>query len=271
MIGSRVRLAALSIAGAAALAPAVAAPTVYTGEDLAAGSAANMPNSFAARDQFVAQLSGVGTEGFESFASGTEFFANPSAVLDFAGSGVTASLTGGRVVDTPSAGRFPVDGTNYLRTGFNQRITFKSPVDAFGLFVIDANEVDNDPATVTINEQTLTQAQIDARPFDSVDGIFRIITERSPGNFEVLFSGGTFPTDGSALFVGLIDATHPYSNIILINGASGLDEPFLDNFAYDQLTVGTMAELAPIPEPSTWALMALGLAGVAGWARRRRA
>jgi PEP-CTERM motif len=268
MPGIRSVVTALSLAVAAAWAPPSAAATVFTGEDLSAGSVAGMPNAFAARDQFVAQLSGVGTEGFESFASGTNFFGNPAAVLDFAGSGITASLTGGFVRDTPSDGRFAADGTNFLVTSFNRRITFNAPVEAFGLFVIDANEVDNDPATVTINGNTLTQADIEARPFDSVDGIFRVVTERAPGSFELLFDGGTFPADGSALFVGLIDAANPFSNIILINGASGLDGQFTDNFAYDGLTVGTA--MAPIPEPSTWALMALGLAGVAGMAKRRR-
>jgi hypothetical protein len=36
-------------------------------------------------------------------------------------------------------------------------------------------------------------------------------------------------------------------------------------------TYGTsLFQLAPVPEPGTWALMALGLAGVAGLAKRRR-
>lgn len=269
MSDSRTGLASLLIACAAALTPAVAAAQVYFGEDLNAGSPAGLTNSFAAQTQFTAQLSSIGTEGFESFVAGTQFFMNPSVGLNFAGSGLTATLTGGEVRDAPSVEglRFAVEGTQYLVTGFNQTITFSSPVDAFGLFVIDANEVNNDPASVTINGQTLTQAQIDARPFDSVDGIFRIVTERTPGNFELLFSGGTFPTDGSGMFVGLINSANPFSNIILINGASGLDNRFIDNFGYDQMMVGTMA---PIPEPSTWMLMAAGLAGVAGLARRRR-
>jgi hypothetical protein len=258
--------AALSIAAAAALSPASAAPTVYFGEDQGAGSNANMPNSFAARDQFVGQLAGVGIEDIEGFATGTDFFNNPSVQLDFAGSGVTASISGGFVRDVPYNARFAVSGSKYLDSSFNRRIEFSTPVTAFGLFVIDAFENNNNPATVTVNGNLLSQAEIEARPFDSVDGIFRIVTERSPGSFEVLFDGGTFPSrDSSALFVGLIDGANPYSNIILINGTSGLDLAFQDGFGYDDLMVAK-----PVPEPASWLLMILGLAGAAGWARRRK-
>jgi hypothetical protein len=259
-------ITAFSIAATAAVTPALAAPTTYFGEDQGAGSTANMPNSFAARDQFVAQLSSPGVEGFEGFAAGTDFFVDPSLQLNFAGAGVTAALTGGGVLDTPFNARFAVSGTHYLNTSFNQRITFSTPVAAFGLFVVDAFESNNNPATVTVNGQLLTQGQIEARPFDSVDGIFRIVTERSPGNFEVVFDGGTFPSrDSSALFFGVINAASPYSNIILINGTSGLDQNFQDGFGYDDLIVAQA-----VPEPSTWLMLALGLAGLAGWARRGR-
>jgi hypothetical protein len=234
----------------------VAAPIVFFGEDLGAGSAAAMPNSFAARDAFIASLGSYGTEQFEGFAGGSVF---PDAgALTFSGSTVTASISGGLVRSAPFNARFPVSGTNYLDTSFNQRITFSTQVSAFGLFVTDANELDNDPAAVTVDGQVLTQAQIEARPFDAVDGIFRIITERSPGVFELLFDGGTFPAlDSSGMFVGIINSANPFSNVILINGASGLDLAFQDGFAYDDIIVGT------IPEPATLALLCLGLAGLA--------
>lgn len=266
----RCLLATLSVASSLALTPALAATTVYFGEDQGAGSPAAMPTSFAARDAFTAQLSSSGVESFESFAAGTDFFANAALQLNFAGTGVTASLTGGDVRNAPFNARFAVTGTNYLNTAFNQRITFNTPVSAFGLFVTDANETDNSPATVTVGGLTLTQQQIEARPFDSVDGIFRIVTERSPGVFEVLFDGSTFPArDSTGMFVGLVDGANPYANIILINGTSELDTQFTDGFGYDELTVGSVEQLAPIPEPSTWALMLAGLVVVGAVARRR--
>lgn len=207
----RTLLAALSFASVTALAPAVAAPTLYFGEDQGAGSAAGLNFSNNARAQFVFHVNTyltnpLGSEDFEALGAGTEFFNNPTARLDFVGSGVTASLTGGLVRDAPHNARFAVSGQQYLDTSFNQRIVFDRPVAAFGLYVIDANELDNDPAAVTVNGQTLTPQEIDARPFDSVDGIFRIVALRENGQFEVLFSDGTFPSrDSSAMFVGLID------------------------------------------------------------------
>lgn len=233
---------------------AQAAPAVFFGEDLGVTSAAQMVNSFAARSQFLSRMSGYGLDGFENIAAGT----TGALGLNFAGTGVTASMTGsGAVLDAPLAGgRFAVEGSQYLNTFGNRRIDFSTPVAAFGIFVNDANEVDNDPATLTIGGQLLTAAQIAARPFGSIDGIFRIVTERSPGVFELLFSGGAFPADLTGMFVGLLDAQNPYTNIILVNGAAGVDAAFTDGFGYDSLIVATPGQ---VPAPGTLALVALAL------------
>jgi hypothetical protein len=269
MTNRRSLLAALALATAAALSPATAAPTVYFGEDPGAGSAAGLSTSNSARDQFVNHVNNLlgaplGVEDFETLPVGTEFFGNPAARLDFVGGGVTASLSGGLVRNAPYNARFAVSGQQYLDTSFNQRIVFDKPVVAFGLYVIDANELNNDPATVTVGGQTLTPQQIDARPFDSVDGIFRIVAVRDSGQFEVLFDGGSFPArDSSGMFVGLVDAANPFIDIRLINGASGLDQQFQDGFGYD-----LMYAAAPVPEPASWLMLALGLAAATAWRRR---
>ncbi|MCX7196532.1 MAG: PEP-CTERM sorting domain-containing protein [Proteobacteria bacterium] len=257
-------LALLGLLGVCVAATPAMAAAVYFGEDLGAGSAANMPNSIAARTSFLSNLASYGVEGLESVT--TTGGVGSTSTLNFGATGVTGALSFLTTVrSVPFNARFAAEGSNYLDTSFNRRITFNTAAEAFGLFVIDANELNNNPASVTVNGQTLTQAEIEARPFDSVDGIFRIVTERAPGVFELLFDLGTFPAlDSSAMFVGLIDAANPFTNIILINGASGLDNAFQDGFGYDGLIVGSL------PEPGTLVLLGFGLAGLAASRRRRQ-
>jgi PEP-CTERM motif len=257
-------LALLGVLGVYVAATPAMAAAAYFGEDQGAGSAANMPNSIAARTSFLSNLASYGVEGLETVT--TTGGVGSTSTLNFGATGVTGALSFATTVrSVPFNARFATEGTNYLDTSFNRRITFNTAVESFGLFVIDANEVNNDPAAVTVNGQKLTQAEIEARPFDSVDGIFRIVTERAPGVFQVLFDLGTFPArDSSAMFVGLIDAANSFTNIILINGAGGLDNAFLDGFGYDGLIVGS------VPEPGTLVLLGFGLAGLAASRRRRQ-
>ena len=57
------------------------------------------------------------------------------------------------------------------------------------------------------------------------------------------------------------------------NRLEGLPFNLIVNFGDDLLDVrGNFIDaplMAPVPEPSTWALMLLGLVGVTGWARRK--
>ena len=252
-----------AIATSSAMMPALAA-VVYFGEDLNASNGTPLPNSTAARNSFLSNLTSYGVETFESVA--TTSGVGSTSTLNFGPTGITGSLGFSTTVRNDLfRGRFPTDGINYLDTSFNRMITFSTPVQAFGLFVIDANELDNDPETVTQNGgDPLTSTEIDNRPFSEIDGIFRIITERSLGVYELLFDSGTFPTTSSVMFAGLIDTANPFTNIILINGTSGLDSDYQDGFGYDGLIVGTA-----IPEPGTLALLGLCLACLAATRSRK--
>jgi hypothetical protein len=183
--------------------------------------------------------------------------------LSFVGTGITATTTSGLVTDAandipPFAGRFAISGSVFLSTSSNHRITFSQPVEAFGVFVTDQGERNNP-------EDIVTPEQLLARPFDTVDGIFRVVTERSPGVFESFGPVHTFPVPGaSALFFGVIDVDTPLTNVILINGTAGLPTEFLDGFGYDNIYVGT----AQVPEPASIALLIPGVVGLA-YIRRR--
>src|SRR5438128_2161987 len=89
------------------------------------------PISDAARDNFRAGLTGVGTETFESFTPGTT-----PATLVFPGAG-SASFMGAPLVQsvplgTNGAGRYPISGNNYLEASTQLfGITFTKPVAAF--------------------------------------------------------------------------------------------------------------------------------------------
>jgi hypothetical protein len=37
------------------------------------------------------------------------------------------------------------------------------------------------------------------------------------------------------MFIGLIDSAHPFVDIRLVNGTSGLDTQFQDGFGYDRM------------------------------------
>jgi hypothetical protein len=70
----------------------------------------------------------------------------------------------------------------------------------------------------------------------------------------------------TGMFVGLLDYANPFTNIILINGTSGLDDAFLDGFGYDSLIAATSRQV--IPTPGTALLVATGLLGLVGVRRR---
>lgn len=261
---------AAAVAGAWLLAAgaALAAPVSFVGEDLGAGSAAAMPNAQAARTSFLAQLQTSATDSLENRPADS-----PVSNLLFSGLGVIGSLSTPTLVrTTPSGGAFAADGSKYLATTGTRRISFSKPVAGFGLFVTDAGDHDNDPATVTIGGQPLDAGQLAARPYGGlVDEVLQIWTERAGGTLELLYGGGSLPApSGSALFVGLIDAAQPFANIILVNGAAGLDSAWNDGVGLDRFTVGTAAPTSggTVPEPAGPALLAL--AAAAGVTRRTR-
>jgi hypothetical protein len=220
-----------------------AGSTTFFGIDQGNGIPPTSPNlSLAARTSFVSALRTVGVENFESFGVGSR-----PASLSFAGSGVTATATyaaGEAINNVPDNGAFATSGTHYLDSQGvrDTHLVFSSPVAGVGFYVTDLSDGGTAPDQISIvatlaggGKQTFTTS---------------VTTGNSNAN--VLFFG-VVSTDPSALF----------SEVEILNTFTTEG----DIHGIDDITVGLTAA---VPEPSGLAMLGIGLAGLAGYGRRRR-
>ena len=70
--------------------------------------------------------------------------------------------------------------------------------------------------------------------------------------------------NGALLFWGFIDNTTTYTSVTFANSSG------TDFFGFDDLVIGSLAQVRPVPEPATLALFGRGLAGM-GFIRWRKA
>jgi hypothetical protein len=220
----------------------------FLGQDAGLGETTRQtvhPNADNARNQFLSNLSGVGTETFESFADNT---ALPLA-LSFPGSAgsITATLSGSGNIDvlasgTNSAGRFPISGTHYLdgvtaSTGSTAlTINFSSSISAFGFYGTDIGDF-NGVVELRLNGAVTTTVSV---------------------------NNSTNISGGGVLYFGVIDDTNSFNQVVFRNTGSGDDI-----FGFDDMTVGDIQQVVPVPEPGT-ALFGIFLTGACALNRRRR-
>lgn len=202
------------------------------------------PNSTAAENAFKSNLVGAGTENFESRSGSAPL------VLDFGVAG-TATLTGaGNVASTPAGtsngvGRYSVPGgTQYWETngGGSFQINFSQEVAAFGFYGIDMGDFAG-----TLALQFL-------------DSAANVISTLS------IPTAATNVADGSVLYFGVIagDDSELFQTVRFITtSGSG------DVFGVDSFTIGSKEQVSAVPEPTTFALLGLGMLGFA--ASRRKA
>ena len=178
--------------------------------------------------QTAASGSGIVLSSPESFESGSlPTFGNVSiSGVDFLGLiNNTDYATAGSI----SVGwRAPVNDplSGYIR------FTFSSPINAFGIDIVDLG---------TEGATTLSVA----------------IGSNSP---EILFDGVTGARYNQR-FGGVIDTINPFTSVEFTNTAAG------DAISFDRLQTGTSGV---IPEPTTMLLFGSGLIGLAGFKRRLR-
>lgn len=240
---------AASLAVALLTSPLHASPVTFFGENLNPGNS-TVGAPVTARDEFVSNLTGVGTENFEGFTNGTGSPIN----LTFPGSigGIDATLSGGgaTIRSFASVGRFATSGTNYVETnaGGGFAISFSSAISAFGFFATDIGDFGG---------------QLTLRLTPDGGGAFVDLTV--PHTLGV--SGST---DAALLFFGFYDLDQSYTNIAFLNSSTG------DVFGFDDMIIGDRQQVTPtptnpIPLPAAGWLMLGGMGALAALRRRRKA
>lgn len=237
-----------SVLAAAAMAlPALAqaAPIIYFGEANPAAPPFTVAGApVTARSAFLATLSGVSSESFETFALGAD-----PASLTFNGSAglITATLLGDGIIENNAGGagsggnafgRFATHGTQYYETNSGFGMTFSEAVGAFGFYGTDIGDF---------------------------SGQLTITLVRSGGGSQTLTVNHSNPSqNGALLFWGVTDAANPFTGVqfATTNGT--------DFFGFDQMVVGDPRQVTGgIPEASTWAMLIVGF-GLVGGAMRAR-
>lgn len=242
-------LAAAAFFAVAISGQSLAAPVTFFGEDIN-GPPNNDPNpapftnATAAQTLFFSNLTGVGTETFESYVATPPTLTFPSAG--------TASLSGNAVLSSGNdgIGRYPFSGSQYLTLDTQSfTVGFANPagIAAFGFYATDVGDFGA--------HLTLTLTALD----DTVTVLVIPNTTSDSGQIS-----------GSNFYFGFYDTFTTYKQIVFNSDAPSLGA---DIFGFDDLSVGALEQVTPTPLPAALPLFAggLGTLGVFAWRKKRKA
>ena len=248
-LASLAAIASLSTAVTIALSSPAHAYRIFFGEDLNNSGLrplSSFTNAKTAEANFLSGLVGVGTETFEGFTPGSRGSLN----LSFPGAG-TATLQGNGNISsvtpgtTNRVGRYAISGSKFweVDAGGNFLVNFSQRVAAFGFYGVDLGDFGGQ---LTLNL--------------SGGGTKQVTVPNTIGS-----SGST---DGSVLYYGLIAET-PEEAFTSISFKMSTGQG--DVFAFDNMTIGSLEQVKPAPEPaSTLGLLALGAMGAGSMLKRKQ-
>lgn len=246
--------AALTLAVSASVS---AAPVSYVNESVFRGALAGSANS----DGFEG-LSG-GETGIPAFSVGglaagatllgtqrqyTDSLGNPAVLTGKIGVGCQAAdkdtdACSGRYNTTPGANSDKLWGT---ALSFDILFGAGNSFKAFGFNLIDYGDFDGSLTLDLLNED----GTVKAGP---------AITVAQPGSTD----------NGTKQFFGLTDAQDSFFGVRFNIGQTATAPTRFDWLGFDDLLTGNLPTNNTVPEPGTWALVAISLAGVALTRRRR--
>ena len=206
-------------------------------------------NSLAARNNFLSNLSGVGTENFDGFSVGS----GAPLGLNFAGAGTATLTNNGAVSNVTASGRKATSGSKFWQlstgsSGSQFNIKFSSAIAAFGMYGVDVGDF-GDQLTMSFFNNNVAGGT-----WSPVHG---------------LGGEGRGANDGNLNFFGYINTVNLFDEI-RFSSVNAIPNGSADFWGFDDMTIGSRQQVSTVPEPSSVALFATGLIGLVAVGCRRK-